>query len=290
MEIRPECVPCLLKRVLFQSELVGNGREYESLSAAMGTFAELFGRGMNSAAVATEVHRSSYGALGSEDPYLNLKIRADAVAGEYLPLAEELVAASGDRFRAAVTLAVIGNIMDFGSDIAAIDCPEEFRGLFHHMLGQGIGSDDTELFRDAVKKAVTVIYVFDNCGESQLDKVLIREIRAAGARVIGVVRGAPILNDVSREDAVRIGLDRELDLMLDTGGFSIGLDLSMAGEELLREIAGADLLVAKGMANYEALSERDPGPPVVHLLRSKCVPVSESLGVPLDINVVRFRQ
>jgi len=123
-----------------------------------------------------------------------------------------------------------------------------------------------------------------------LDKVLIREIRAAGARVIGVVRGAPILNDVSREDAVRIGLDRELDLMLDTGGFSIGLDLSMAGEELLREIAGADLLVAKGMANYEALSERDPGPPVVHLLRSKCVPVSESLGVPLDINVVRFRQ
>jgi uncharacterized protein with ATP-grasp and redox domains len=158
------------------------------------------------------------------------------------------------------------------------------------MLGQGIGSDDTELFRDAVRKAVTVIYVFDNCGESQLDKVLIREIRAAGARVIGVVRGAPILNDVSREDAVRIGLDRELDLMLDTGGFSIGLDLSMAGEELLREIAGADLLVAKGMANYEALSERDPGPPVVHLLRSKCVPVSESLGVPLDINVVRFRQ
>lgn len=289
MKICPECVPCLMKRVLFQSEAAGNGKVFESVSAALKTYASLFESGSNSAAVATEVHRASYAALGVRDPYLELKIRADAVAEGMLPAAESYIERSDDRFRASIMMAVIGNIMDFGSGIKAIDDPDEFGSIFEDLASQGIGADDTEKFRSSIRPGGTVLYMFDNCGESQLDKLLIREIRSMGARVVGIARGEPILNDVTEEDALRIGLDRELDRLLTSGQFAIGLDLSKIGPELREELADADLLVAKGMANFEALSDQDAGVPVVHIMRSKCMPVARAAGVPYDTNVVLYR-
>ena len=136
----------------------------------------------------------------------------------------------------------------------------------------------------------TIVYMFDNCGETQLDKIMIRYLRSHGKRVVGMVRGKPILNDVTREDAIRSGLDKELDLMLDTGTFYVGIDWSNVPDDLMREIEGSDLIIAKGMGNYESLSDEDVPVPVVHVLRTKCAPVAESIGVPLDQNIVYVRE
>lgn len=287
MKIQPECVPCLMTRVLFQARLADNGSEYSALKNAMATYSKEFGEGRNSAEVATEVHRSAYKAMNVKDPYLQLKIKADEVASEYIPWAEKFINGSGDRIRAATIVAVIGNIMDFGSGIA-IDSPDEFRGQFERIIAQGIGADDIEKMKAAIRPSSTVIYVFDNCGESVFDALLIKEIQAKGARVVGVVRGEPILNDVTLDDAKRTGLDKVPDRMLTTGQFTIGIDLKKIDSDLKEEISKAGLIIAKGMANYESLSDQNVGVPIVHILRSKCVPVASSLGVPLDINVVRF--
>ena len=288
MEIRPDCAPCLLKRVLFQARLAGNGKEFEALSAASGTFAEGFRSGRNSAEVATDVHRSAYAAMGVRDPYAELKIRSDEIAERYLDLAEEEAASSDDPLRAALAVAALGNIMDFGSGIA-IDDPNEFKGLFGKLMSQGICTDEGALA--AIKAAGSVLYIFDNCGESQMDKVLIRLLRRMGKKVTGVVRGEPILNDVTMEDARRSGLDKELDSILTTGVFAIGVEMKRAPKDLKDAINSADLILSKGMANYESLSSEKLGKPVVYVLRTKCAPVAESIGAESEKNVVRlFRQ
>jgi uncharacterized protein with ATP-grasp and redox domains len=288
MEIRPECVPCLLKRVLFQAELAGNGSELKALQAAAKVFSDELREGRNSAEVATEVHRAAYSAMNVKDPYLQLKIRADEVAGEYIKDAEEFIASSGDRMRAAVLVASIGNIMDFGMGLA-IDDPDQFRTEFKKLISQGIGHDDTEKVKATLSKARSAVYLFDNCGESQFDKLLIREIRKAGTRVIGVVRGEPILNDITMSDAERIGLREELDALYTTSEFRIGVRLEALDRGLRKEIASADLMIAKGMANFESLSDQDAGLPLVYILRSKCVPVAEALGIRTGINAVILR-
>lgn len=287
MNIRPECVPCLMKRVLFQARLAGNGKEFESVSEAMRTYSEELREGVNSAKIATKVHSSSYKAMGVRDPYHALKVRADEVAAEYVGFAREYVKGSDDPIRSAILVSCIGNIMDFGSGIA-IDDPDDFRNEFRRLLDQGIGSDDSEKVKDILKNAKNVVYIFDNCGESQLDKILIDEIRSGGAKVTGVVRGEPILNDVTSEDAERTGLEGHLDRMMTTGQFAIGIDLDRADDGLRNEILGADVIISKGMANYESLSDHRLGVPIVYILRSKCIPVAESLGVDTDINVVRL--
>ena len=192
---------------------------------------------------------------------------------------------SEDRFKAAVRVCLIGNIMDFGNGIA-IDSPEEFGALFDSLLTQGIDLDQSDKLRKLVESSETILYAFDNCGESQFDKILIREIRSMGKRVIGIVRGEPILNDVTQHDALRIGLDTELDRITSTGDFAIGFPMTIKNSELLDELNKADILIAKGMANYESLSDRDLGLPQAFLLRAKCEPVARSLNVPVGANVV----
>lgn len=275
-----------MRRVLFQSRLEGGGLEFEAVKAAVDVLSDRMADGTTSVDIATDVHRRAYQAIGSDDPYRDIKVRADTVAEPYVGMLEAAVERSDDPLRSAIVAAVVGNIMDFGGG-SAISDPDEFMGVFDGMVAQGLGCDDTDVLRELLEKVPGVVYMFDNCGESQLDKVLIRQLRRMGKRVVGVVRGAPILNDVTEEDALRIGLDREMDRLLTTGKFYVGIDWDDFPAELEEEIRGCGLIIAKGMANYEATSDRRLPVPMVHILRTKCRPVASSLGVPENINVVR---
>jgi hypothetical protein len=274
-----------MRRVLFQAKLVDNGTEFATLSAALKAYSETFVQGACSAHVATKVHSKAYEAMGVEDPYLELKVKADEVAEKYISGIEKMVSESQNPLRMAIKVAAVGNIMDFGSGIA-IDDPEEFNEIFYDLLDQGIDIGEAE--EQALILAKSILYVFDNCGESQLDKILIRLLKSQGKKVVGVVRGEPILNDITAKDAKRIGLDKELDLMISTGMFAIGVDMSSAPEYLKFAIEETDLIVAKGMANYESLSSENIGKPVLYILRTKCMPVAESIGVDIGKNVIRL--
>ena len=288
MRIHTDCVPCLMKRVLFQSRLVDGADEKASVENSLKVFAQEFDYSRKSVDVATEVHRASYAVLG-EDPYHDLKIRADIVAEQYMDIAQRYVDSADDKLRACLMVAVIGNIMDFGST-GGIDNPELFEEMFDGLMEQGLGHDDSDKIESLLDRPGTIVYMFDNCGESQLDKILIRYLRSRGKRVVGMVRGRPVLNDVTMEDAIRSGLDREVDLLLDTGTFYIGIDWRDVPQDLMKEIEGCDMIIAKGMGNYESLSDESLPVPIAHVMRTKCRPVADSVGVPLDQNVVYVRE
>ena len=289
MKACADCAPCLLKRVLFQSRLIGDANEFRTMQSAMRVYAENYREDACSAEVATKVHAAAYESMGSEDPYLGLKMDADRVAAEFVADAEAFIDASDDRFAAAVRVCIVGNIMDFGSGVA-IDDPAEFRRVFSDLLAEGVGSDETAGLRELVDASETVLYAFDNCGEVLFDKLLIRELRSMGKRVVCVVRGKPILNDVAFDDAVRAGIDKETDRIVTTGAFAVGFPRRTCDPGLGEELRRAGVMIAKGMANYESLSEMDLGIPVAFLLRAKCVPVARSLGVPVGTNVVRVKR
>ena len=287
MRHAPDCIPCLMERVFFQSRLPCNGRESESMTAALRKCAEVILEEPNSARMATMVHRSSYDALGVKDPYRDLKLRADETAARYSAKVERFIDGSDDRFRAAVKIAILGNIMDFGAGIA-IDSPEEFDGVFEPLLEMDLTVDDTEKMSEALRSGGSVVYLFDNCGETVFDMPLIRQIRSMGNRVVGVVRGEPILNDATLEDAGRIGLNEQLDLILTTGAFAIGVDMRKIGKELRDEMESACLIISKGMANFESLGDETLGAPIAYLLKAKCAPVASEIGVRVGSNVARM--
>ncbi len=288
MRITPDCVPCLMRRMLFQTGLVEGTDRAEVMGRCLRVFADEYDTDLKSVDVASKVHAECYSALGCDDPYLELKIRSDDIASRLVPEAEAMVSASDDPLHTALSVSAAGNIMDFGSGIA-IDDPDAFSGMFADLVSQGFGLDHTDRLRRLLEKDGPVVYMFDNCGECQMDRIVIRLLRSMGKEVIGVVREVPILNDVSLRDLDRTGLMDDLDSIRGTGSFYVGIDTSRIPADLKADISRASVVIAKGMGNYESLSDEDLGVPVAHILRAKCGPVAESIGVPVGTNVVLVR-
>jgi uncharacterized protein with ATP-grasp and redox domains len=225
------------------------------------------------ALLSTEVHRAVYRVLGDDDPYRHVKRLANETAVKLLPTVQSLIQTSSDPFRSAVIAAIIGNTFDFGVlgfEVATDDFEKEVATIYRH----GLDIDDT----DAMKPLLNdVVYVADNVGEIVYDGLLIEQMRKLGARVTLVVRGGYILTDATIEDVWEFGLDKVADEVITTGSNAIGIKLDEIPAELRAILPRASLIIAKGMANYEMLSEYS-FKPVAYLMRVKCAPVAESVG------------
>jgi damage-control phosphatase, subfamily I len=274
MQVFPECVPCLTSRVLYEAKLSSTdfATQLKAEEAAVKTMCRMGFEGPI-ALLSTEVHRAVYRILGDDDPYRHVKRLANETAVKLLPTVQSLIQTSSDPFRSAVIAAIIGNTFDFGVlgfEVATDDFEKEVAAIYRH----GLDIDDT----DAMKPLLNdVVYVADNVGEIVYDGLLIEQMRKLGAHVTLVVRGGPILTDATIEDVWESGLDKVADRVITTGSNAIGIKLDEIPAELRDILPRASLIIAKGMANYEMLSEYS-FKPVAYLMRVKCAPVAESVG------------
>jgi uncharacterized protein with ATP-grasp and redox domains len=281
LKVTADCIPCLLKRSLFEVRLVG-GDEARATRAALDVLHRDYSPDICSAVLATAMHRAVYDSLGDDDPYRELKKGANRVAKGLLPRAEAFVEGSEDRLRAAAICAVAGNVMDFGIEGSASG-PEGLASLLDRLCEEGLGHDDLDGAGRLLGPGSRVVYFFDNCGEVILDALLVRELKGLGVHVTVVAKGEPILTDATLADAGEAGMEGLADVLLDTGTYAVGMDLDHLPPDLAGAMEGCDLIISKGMANYEAMSEGDLGP-VLHLMRTKCRAVAGSLGLPQDIS------
>jgi uncharacterized protein with ATP-grasp and redox domains len=282
----PECVPCLIRRVLFEAEQVDVSLSAAATRNAAEMLGELFGDNVCSATVATQVHRKTYQLLGTNDPYDALKRKSNEIALDIYPSAEKFVTSSKDPLRAAFLCSIMGNVLDFGIGVG-YDNPERLKKEFENLLAEGLGWDDTTRIKALLKKAENVVYLVDNCGEVVLDRLALKELKKFDMDLTLVVKEKPILTDATRKDISGLGMERIADRIVEAPGFAVGIARDSLTGEFGRMMENADLIIAKGMANFESLSETDLAP-VAYLLRTKCSPVAKALGLRKDINAVKL--
>ncbi|MDH3365947.1 MAG: ARMT1-like domain-containing protein [Thermoplasmata archaeon] len=284
--MRPECVPCLIGRVLFEAKEADESKSTETIKAASQILGSLFGPGACSATVATRVHEEIYRILDTDDPYKDLKRRSNEISLELYREAERFVEDADDPLQAAFLCSIVGNILDFGIG-TEFDSPELLKSEFRNLLDQGLGHDDTSEVRAILEHSEEVVYLADNCGEIVFDRLALKEIDRFDARIVLVVKEKPILTDATMTDLAGLGMEKIVDEIVEAPGFAVGISVEALNGAFGKQLRKADLVVAKGMANYEALSETDIGP-VAYMLRTKCSPVADSLGLSKGINAVRL--
>ncbi len=279
--MHPRCLPCLLSRVQYEAEL--STQDVELQKKAVLTSREILRKCLKKEVpatyVSTKVHRVVYRILNDNDPYRKKKQQSNMAARKLLPLAREFVS-EGDCFRRAVLVSIIGNSFDFGVLGYETDkeiAEESILKQFEH----GLDVDDTSRMKALIKE---VVYLADNCGEILFDTLLFEQIRKHGGRVTLVVRGAPILNDVTMKEVKELGIHTMVDRVLTTGSNAVGVCLKEAPHILVEALEKASLIISKGMANYESMSEYD-FKPIAYLLRTKCESVAEALGLRKNMNV-----
>ncbi|MHA1616217.1 MAG: damage-control phosphatase ARMT1 family protein [Candidatus Njordarchaeales archaeon] len=144
-----------------------------------------------------------------------------------------------------------------------------------------------DLWKD-LSTANNVLYILDNAGEAVIDLDVVRFIKEKlGKKVIVAAREKPVLNDITVEEAKKLGFGEIADKVVPVGWF-IGVFFNeFVNTEFLKTFDAADLVIAKGMAAYESMTEYTFEKPVYIILKAKCNPVASHIGVPRGSYVIK---
>lgn len=232
--------------------------------------------------IATELFRVVKRSTGVADPYINSKIDAHRKLLDVYREAKEFILRLGgfrDRILMALRFSLIGNMLDMG--VANYRPPEVDRLLKEAIELQIYG--DVSRALELIEKAKDVVMILDNAGEAVLDRLLAEVLRDNGKNVIAIIKGGAFQNDVSVNDVHYAELEKSFSSVIDTGSDASSVFLSDIKKEVVDAIWSADVIISKGMANYEYLTEVEHliEKPIIYVFVAKCNPVSMNSGVPL---------
>lgn len=224
------------------------------------------------------IRRARAEVFGIEEDFAPVKRHFNALLMSMEPGMWAGVRAADDPLKRAVQYAMTGNFIDF----AAMDSVDEqkLRALIAESDRIPIDARALEALRREAESARRLTYIVDNCGEIVMDRVLMRALRELNPslEITAVVKGAPIVNDATREDAEQVRLGEVARRVVDTGCGIAGCPENRLSRECLGALDSADALISKGQANYETLC--GCGRNIFYIFMCKCRLFTERFNVP----------
>ncbi len=212
------------------------------------------------------------------DPYLPEKIQGNQEMLDRYDEFKKMTHQSDNPFDTALRLAIAGNIIDFGPTHHF-----DVKGTIEKVLHSDFAIDHSVRLLEAIKKAKNILYLGDNCGEIVLDKLFLETINHPD--VWFAVRERPVLNDATEKEARNVGIDKFAHI-IKNGDAAPSTLLHRVSLEFLEVYKKADLIISKGMGNYEGLMfESDPR--LFFLLMVKCPVIGRKIGAEKGEFVVK---
>jgi len=273
MNLQSDCLVCLLNQSI---RVAKNLKLDEEKSQELGRVASASianYRDVSPPVAASDLYPKLGEIIGSDDIYEELKKVSTQEALKLLPAVKKSV---NSTIRGAIKASVAGNVIDFATP-SHFDLSEEFEKVFHTPFV----IDDEDDFLARLAKAESFMIIGDNVGEHVFDKLLLQEIARAypNLKIYYAVRGLPIINDVTLKEAREIEIDKVATLV-DSGVDTPGLAYEHASDEFMELYNSMDLIIAKGMGNYECL-EGVKDRRIYHLFKVKCEVVASNVGAEL---------
>jgi len=274
------CGYCLLHRGYNMIKLSTDDEETrrEAMIALLQLMGEEFNEETVPSVLGAERGRLIARITGCTDPYKERKVLENQGALEILPGLEKILAETPDpeKLRTAAKIACLGNVIDYDVPGNNADLSDALK-----FLEVPLYIDDTDKLKALIKKGTNLLFLTDNAGEVALDTLLVKELRRLGAHVtVAVKDGPPSLNDALMEDALMVGMDKAADKLITTGAKAIGVRLDESPQWFIDIYNGADVILAKGMANWETMTETPAPASTIYLYRTKCEPVAKAVGAP----------
>jgi uncharacterized protein with ATP-grasp and redox domains len=279
-----DCLPCLMSQALKAARAATDDEEVQRqvVNAVAAMIPEL-SLGLKPPEIAQRGYRLIGEIIGNNDPFHQAKVEANHTALELWPKLKQLVEQPADGLFTACRLAILANSIDFG--------PNFEHGGIEAIIDEAricsvpLAVDNYDQFRSSLKNSRSLLYLGDNAGEIVVDRLLIEEIhREKEVDIYFVVREKPVINDVTMDDALTVGMDR-VARVISNGSDAPATILSQCSTELQQLYRSADIIIAKGQGNYESL-EGEPGN-IFFLLRAKCPLIAGLLGVSVGDCVLK---
>ena len=187
------------------------------------------------------------------------------------------IQADSNTVETALKYSMMGNYIDFGV-VENVD-EKKLMEFLDKAPEVEINEGEYKRFEKELGTARKMVFLTDNCGEVVLDKLLIKAIRSRFPQlnIEIIVRGLPVLNDATMEDAKQVKLE-DIASVSDNGTAIAGTCLERISPEARQKIDEADLILAKGQGNFETLRYCKKN--VYYAFMCKCKMFAEKFGVP----------
>lgn len=280
MKTNFDCIPCFLRQTLDTARTLElDDRTTDVLLRRTLALVKKLDWNLPPPLIGRDIHRTIREILENADPYAQRKISDTHAALMLLPEIEAKIAASKDSFLAAVKFSIAGNGIDLGAKSGSnIDVHQ----IVESALTRPVDKNAALRLQEALSNAKSVLFLADNAGEIVFDRPLLEKI--GSEKVTVAVRGAPVINDATLDDAKRSLLTDRFRFVTN-GTDTPGTCLDECSREFIHLFQSADVVIAKGQGNYESLC--DSTRPIFFLFMVKCALVSREVGVPINTHVVQ---
>lgn len=180
---------------------------------------------------------------------------------------ENKIRKSEDPLEKSLLYARIGNYIDFAA-LSNVDQATVLT-LLEEKSTESLDEEEYRNFLRDLSSAKKLVYLTDNCGEVVLDKLAVKILKEKypDLDITVIVRGYPVVNDATMEDAEEIGLT-DLVRVIGNGSNIGGTWIPGITSEARDLLYDADLIIAKGQGNFETLN--DCGLNIYYLFLCKC--------------------
>ncbi len=271
MRVHLDCFPCFLRQSIIALRL---GTKDESLRETIlkSTLDYIQDTDISKppAYTTTFIHKKIRQMLGI-DPFKEIKSEYNQIALRLYPSLKTTIEKSPDPLWISTRLAIAGNVIDFG-----IFTSVDIEGAIRKALNNQLAVDDYSSFKNAISIADKILYLTDNAGEIVFDRLLIETLIQLGKEVKAVVKGSPVINDSTMDDAEESGLTEVCDV-IDNGSEAVGTILEWTSSVFQKIFNDAQLVISKGQGNFETLIGAEKK--IFFLFQSKCDVVSKELGL-----------
>jgi uncharacterized protein with ATP-grasp and redox domains len=282
MHIFLDCIPCFVRQALDAARLATDNKKiHEQVLRKVLALAKDLDMSQSPPVIGQKIHRLIRELVGTEDPYRDIKRRFNNAALRLYPKMRTHIIESENKLEAAIRLAIAGNIIDFGVNGELQE--SELEKTISECLSAELLDMQSEPFERALHEAEEILYIADNAGEIIFDRLLIERLPIE--KVTVAVKGSPVINDATMEDAVLAGLPRIVEV-IDNGSDGPGTILETCSQVFVDRFEKADLVIAKGQGNYETLSDMDKN--IFFVLKAKCPVIARDLGC--EIGEMIFRE
>jgi hypothetical protein len=272
MQIYLDCIPCFVRQALDAARLATDDEQiHEKVVRRVLRLAAELDMSQSPPVIGQQIHRLIRELAGSDDPYHQIKRQFNNLALKLYPGLRNQIVSSDNRLETAIRLAIAGNIIDFGAN-GSVNESALNRAISESPTAD-FDSRQLQSFRDAIERAEQILYLADNAGEIIFDRLLIEQLPTE--KVTVVVKGQPVINDATMEDAMVAGLPRIVEV-IDNGSDGPGTILESCSRYFQDRFENADLIITKGQGNYETLSDVDKN--IFFILKAKCPVIARDIG------------
>jgi len=274
MTIQPECIGCITAQSKRVCEAIhANKTLSEQIISYVETALKTADFTLSPPVIAAPLYEQMAVLADKIDLYDEQKKHACEQASHYLPFCTESIANSINPFIAILKTAVVGNVIDLAAEVS-FDLHDAITSVYQTPFAH----DDSAKLSHQLQDAKTLLYIGDNTGEHLFDKLAIEHLSKLfpNLHITYLVRGNVIINDVTMSDALEAKMDDVCTLM-DSGVPTPGFVYELATPQAQIAFDTSDIIIAKGMGNYECMTPMTRKN-ICFLLKVKCSVVANSLG------------